>query len=72
LRKSLFSISTCGSREKAPEIRRDAAKLAVRYSHVQNSVPAGNTVFAMAALTVNIGSFTTWLNRKCIATLHNK
>jgi hypothetical protein len=52
--------------------RSETAKLAVRYSRVQNSVLAGNTLFAMAALTVNIGSFTTWLNRKCIATLQSR
>jgi hypothetical protein len=38
---------------------------------IQNNVRGGSTLFAMAALTVYIGSFTTWLSRRCIATLHN-
>ena len=38
----------------------------------QNNFLAGSTVFGIDALTVYIGSFTTWLNRKCSATLHSR
>ena len=38
----------------------------------QKSFRAGSTLFGIAALTVNMGSFTTWLNFKCNATLHSK
>ena len=31
---------------------------------------SGRMLFAMAALTVIMGSFTTWLRRRCMATLH--
>jgi hypothetical protein len=39
---------------------------------LQNSFLAGRTLFDIAAEIVKIGSFTTWLNRRFIATLHSK
>lgn len=35
----------------------------------QKMVRGGNTCFGKEALTVNIGSFTTWLKLRCMATL---
>ena len=38
----------------------------------QKSFLAGRICFEIAAETVNIGSFTTWLSRRFIATLHSR
>ena len=38
----------------------------------QKSFLAGSICFEIAADTVKIGSFTTWLNRRFIATLHKR
>jgi hypothetical protein len=40
--------------------------------HLQKSFLGGRTPFEIAAETVKIGSFTTWLSRRFIATLHSK
>jgi hypothetical protein len=39
---------------------------------IQKSFLPGRICFEIAAETVNIGSFTTWLSRRFIATLHSK
>ena len=38
----------------------------------QKSFLGGRICFDIAADTVKIGSFTTWLNRRFMATLHNR
>jgi len=38
----------------------------------QNSFLSGRTRLGMAALTVNMGSLTTWLRRRFMATLHSR
>ena len=39
---------------------------------VQKSFRCGSTCLGSDALTVNMGSFTTWLKRRFMATLHNR
>ena len=72
-RKSLFCISTFRNCTRRPKEGEPSGALVEGiFSGIQNNDRGGSTLFEIAALTVTIGSFTTWLNRRCIATLHSR